>query len=84
MPALVSTARCTCWPRANDRASQDTAHQHLLTARALHDSKKIRGQQVFETLDWSSIVAGTRVASGLDGFDSKKVSSKDDNFAERS
>lgn len=50
----------------------DTAHQHLLSARALHDSKKARGQPVFETLDWSSIVAGTRVASGLDGFDSKK------------
>ncbi|GJE89535.1 NAD(P)-dependent oxidoreductase [Phanerochaete sordida] len=52
----------------------DTAHQHLLTARALHDSKKLRGDPVYETLDWSSIVAGTRVASGLDGFDSKKHS----------
>ncbi|EKM61550.1 uncharacterized protein PHACADRAFT_248231 [Phanerochaete carnosa HHB-10118-sp] len=50
----------------------DSAHQHLLTARALHDSKKLRGDSVFETLDWSSLVAGTRVASALDGFDSKK------------
>ncbi|KAI0094384.1 NAD(P)-binding protein [Irpex rosettiformis] len=50
----------------------DSAHQHLLTARALHEAKRARGEEVFETLDWSSLVAGTRVASGLDGFDSSK------------
>ena len=50
-----------------------TAHQHLLTARALHESKRVRGEEVFEILDWSSLVAGTRVASGLDGFDSSQV-----------
>lgn len=73
MPALVR--RVLSFPRVimlNDE--QDTAHQHLLTARALYDYKKLRGDAVFETLDWSSLVAGTRVASGLDGFDSKKVS----------
>lgn len=52
---------------------QDTAHQHLLTARALHEAKKVRGEKVYETLDWSSMVAGARVAAGLDGFDSSKV-----------
>ena len=55
--------------------------------RALHESKRLRGQHTFETLDWSSIVAGTRVAAALDGFDSKKVSvSKRDRtfFADRS
>ena len=53
--------------------AQDTAHQHLLTARALHAAKRAAGEPVFETLDWSSLVAGTRVAAGLDGFDSTKV-----------
>lgn len=51
----------------------DIAHQHLLTARALHQNKKQEGKAKFETLDWSGIVAGTRVAAGLDGFDSQKV-----------
>ncbi|KAI0348223.1 NAD(P)-binding protein [Trametopsis cervina] len=50
----------------------DSAHQHLLTARALHDARRARGEKVYDTLDWSSIVAGTRVASGLDGFDSSQ------------
>ncbi|KAI0082312.1 NAD(P)-binding protein [Panus rudis PR-1116 ss-1] len=50
----------------------DSAHQHLLTARALHAAKLARGEKVFETLDWSSLVAGARVAAGLDGFDSAK------------
>ncbi|KAG6842439.1 hypothetical protein C0991_007569 [Blastosporella zonata] len=51
----------------------DVAHQHLLTARAIHQSKKQQGKTEFETLDWSGIVAGTRVAAGLDGLDSKKA-----------
>jgi len=50
----------------------DSAHQHLLTARALHTAQGLRGEQVFQVLDWSSLVAGTRVAAGLDGFDSAK------------
>ncbi|KAG5352440.1 hypothetical protein C0989_002342 [Termitomyces sp. Mn162] len=51
----------------------DVAHQHLLTARAIHQSMKQEGKAVYETLDWSGIVAGTRVAAGLDGLDSRKV-----------
>lgn len=50
----------------------DTAHQHLLTARAIHTSHKQEGKAGFDTLDWSGIIAGTRVAAGLDGFDSQK------------
>ncbi|KAG6849977.1 hypothetical protein H0H93_002979 [Arthromyces matolae] len=50
----------------------DVAHQHLLTARAIHHSKKHEGKTAFETLDWSGIIAGTRVAAGLDGLDSRK------------
>ncbi|KAG6895085.1 hypothetical protein C0992_003211 [Termitomyces sp. T32_za158] len=50
----------------------DVAHQHLLTARAIHQSMKQEGKAVYETLDWSGIVAGTRVAAGLDGLDSNK------------
>ncbi|THH26608.1 hypothetical protein EUX98_g7577 [Antrodiella citrinella] len=50
--------------------SLDSAHQHLLTARAIHAAKSLRGEDVFATLDWSSLVAGTRVAAGLDPFDS--------------
>jgi hypothetical protein len=52
----------------------DVAHQHLLTARALHTAQKAQGKQTVDVLDWSAIVAGTRVAAGLDGFDSQKVS----------
>ena len=48
----------------------DIAHQNLLTARAIHESHKSKGKEKFETLDWSALVAGTRVAAGLNGFDS--------------
>ncbi|KAI0640128.1 NAD-P-binding protein [Trametes polyzona] len=50
----------------------DSAHQHMLTARALHANQVRRGNAHFDVLDWSSLVAGTRVAAGLDGFDSSK------------
>jgi len=49
----------------------DTAYQHLLTARALHAGQVTQGTQQFDTLDWSAIVAGARVAAGLDGFGSE-------------
>ncbi|KAI0673833.1 NAD-P-binding protein [Trametes maxima] len=52
----------------------DAAHQHMLTARALHANQARRGNAHFEVLDWSSLVAGTRAAAGLDGFDSNKHS----------
>ena len=52
---------------------QDAAHQHMLTARALHTAQAQAGQAKFDVLDWSSLIAGARVAAGLDGFDSNKV-----------
>jgi len=52
----------------------DTAQQHLLTARAIHSAEVAQGKQHFDTLDITAMVAGTRVAAGLDGFDSRKHS----------
>jgi hypothetical protein len=51
----------------------DVAHQHLLTARALHEQRKKEGQAEFQRLDWSGLIAGTRTAAGLSGFDRSKV-----------
>jgi hypothetical protein len=50
----------------------DVAYQHLITARALHAAQKVEGTERFEVLDWSAIVAGARVAAGLDGFDTAR------------
>jgi len=50
----------------------DVAHQHLLSARALHQNQLQAGTAAFQNLDWSGIIAGVRVAAGLDGFDSQK------------
>ncbi|KAG7099677.1 hypothetical protein E1B28_001501 [Marasmius oreades] len=51
----------------------DIAHQHLITARAINIMKKQQGHPAFETLDWSSIAAGSRVAAGLDPFDGNQA-----------
>jgi hypothetical protein len=48
------------------------AQRNLLTARALNDN--LPAYQHKKDLDGSAIVAGPRVAAGLDPFDSKKVS----------
>ncbi|THH11358.1 hypothetical protein EW145_g708 [Phellinidium pouzarii] len=50
----------------------DIAHQHMLTARAIHASQKVEGCAEFEVLDWSALIAGPRVSAGLDGLNSKK------------
>lgn len=52
----------------------DTAHQHLLTARALHLERTRAGDSTFPVLDWSALVSGTRAAAGLDALDSSKAS----------
>ncbi|KAI9508367.1 NAD-P-binding protein [Russula earlei] len=52
----------------------DTAHHHLLTARALHAAQERTGTTSFPVLDWSALIAGTRVAAGLDAFESGKQS----------
>jgi hypothetical protein len=53
----------------------DTAHHNLLTARALHTAQARTGTTSFPVLDWSALIAGTRVAAGLDAFDSEKARS---------
>jgi hypothetical protein len=53
--------------------SIDTAHHSLLTARALHASQARTGTTSFPVLDWSALIAGTRVAAGLDAFDGGKA-----------
>ncbi|TRM65861.1 NAD binding domain of 6-phosphogluconate dehydrogenase-domain-containing protein [Schizophyllum amplum] len=50
----------------------DVAYQHLLTARALHRTAQQAGTTNLDVLDWSGMVAGARVAAGLDAFDSTK------------
>ncbi|KAG7452219.1 NAD-P-binding protein [Guyanagaster necrorhizus] len=50
----------------------DIAYQHLITARAIHNIMKAEGKEVYDPLDWSAIVASTRIAAGLDAFDSSK------------
>lgn len=49
----------------------DIAHQRLLTARALHAAQGDNSK--FPVLDWSAVAAGSRIAAGLDPFDSTKV-----------
>jgi len=52
----------------------DNAHHHLLTARALHVAQERTGTTRFPVLDWSALLAGTRVAAGLDAFDGAEAS----------
>ncbi|KAI6120689.1 NAD(P)-binding protein [Pisolithus croceorrhizus] len=49
----------------------DVAHQHMVTARSIHQRQNQTGSQKWDVLDWSAIIAGCRVAAGLDPFDSK-------------
>lgn len=48
----------------------DIAHQNMLTARALHQKHSLFGEEKWKTLDWSASIAGSRVAAGLEPFDS--------------
>lgn len=73
MPALVRDFAAKLGYAASHTFSQDAAHQHMLTARAIHNSQAQDGNARFDVLDWSSLIAGARVAAGLDGFDSNKV-----------
>ncbi|KAH8992419.1 hypothetical protein EDB92DRAFT_567165 [Lactarius akahatsu] len=52
----------------------DSAQHHLLTARALHDAQAHTRRTRFPVLDWSTLIVGTRVAAGLDGFDTAEAS----------
>jgi hypothetical protein len=50
----------------------DKAHANMLTARAIHLNQVAQGVAEHEVLDWSALIAGTRVAAGLDAWDSEK------------
>ncbi|KAJ7879289.1 NAD-P-binding protein [Mycena olivaceomarginata] len=50
----------------------DIAHQHLITARAVHKSKVQSGKETVDVFDWSSLVTGARAAAGLDVFASAR------------
>ncbi|KAH7914729.1 NAD(P)-binding protein [Hygrophoropsis aurantiaca] len=52
----------------------DIAHQRMITARAIHESHKAAGTNKWDIIDWSALIAGSRVAAGLDPFDSSKGS----------
>ena len=52
----------------------DIAHQHMLTARAGHTLMTQQGTSKYETLDWSALVSGVRVAAGLAATGSGSVS----------
>ena len=54
----------------------ETAHHNLLTARALHTAQARTGTTSFPVLDWSALIAGTRVAAGLEPFDGPKARSR--------
>jgi hypothetical protein len=51
----------------------DVAHNNLLTARALHTAQARTGSTSFPVLDWAALIAGSRVAAGLDAFDAGKA-----------
>lgn len=53
----------------------DVAHQRLLTARALHVAQLLTGKSKYKVLGGGAIIAGSRVAAGLDGFERVKVRS---------
>ncbi|KAF7330116.1 NAD(P)-binding protein [Mycena sanguinolenta] len=59
--------------------SIDIAHQHLITARAIHKGQVQAGKEAVEVLDWSGMIAGARVAAGLDPFETKSEGVVEDN-----
>lgn len=51
----------------------DIAHQRMITARSIHHEQKLVGTHKWDIIDWSALIAGSRVAAGMDPFDSNKV-----------
>jgi len=58
----LSSEHNSPWPAV------ENAFHHMLTARALHTAQERTGTTSFPVLDWSALIAGTRVAAGLDAF----------------
>jgi 3-hydroxyisobutyrate dehydrogenase-like beta-hydroxyacid dehydrogenase len=50
----------------------DIAHQRMITARSIHQAQKLAGTHKWDVIDWSALIAGSRVAAGMDPFDSNK------------
>jgi len=50
----------------------DVAHQRMVTARAIFEGQKSEGANTWDIIDWSALIGGSRVAAGLDPFDSTK------------
>ncbi|KAH8835592.1 NAD(P)-binding protein [Flagelloscypha sp. PMI_526] len=51
----------------------DIAHQHLLTARAINETRlKTGADNAIPNLDWSGLIAGSRTAAALEPFTSTK------------
>ena len=51
----------------------DIAHQRLITARSIHQEQRLAGTHKWDIIDWSALIAGSRVATGMHPFDSNKV-----------
>ena len=51
----------------------DIAHQRMITARSIHQEQKLVGTHKWDIIDWSALIAGSRVAAGMDPFDCNKV-----------
>jgi hypothetical protein len=51
----------------------DIAHQRMITARSIHQEQKLAGTHKWDIIDWSALIAGSRVAAGMDPFDCNKV-----------
>lgn len=51
----------------------DVAHQRLITARSIHQEQKLAGTHKWDIMDWSALIAGSRVATGMHPFDSNQV-----------
>ncbi|KAG2075168.1 NAD(P)-binding protein [Suillus decipiens] len=49
------------------------AYRSMITTRAIHQAQVVSGTQRWDILDESALIASSRVAAGLDPFDSKKV-----------
>jgi hypothetical protein len=64
----LSVEHNTPWPAV------ENASHHMLTARALHTAQERTGATSYPVLDWSSLIAGTRVAAGLNPFGGAEAS----------
>ncbi|KAG1749750.1 NAD(P)-binding protein [Suillus paluster] len=50
----------------------DNAHRSMISARAMHQAQMVSATQQWDILDWSAMIASSRVAAGLNAFDSRK------------